>query len=85
MLTSHMPRHFELMRVLFDRVGWDPDSFHALRLLVQYAPIPGTVLLCSELPEKPPPGGGVGVVRARRFDLAPASCPKAHRREAGAT
>jgi hypothetical protein len=53
MITPLMPQHVDLMRMVFERLGWNPDDFHALRFMMQYPPIPSTILLSSELPEEP--------------------------------
>lgn len=53
MITPTMPRHADLLRAVFERAGWDPNEFHALRFVMSYPPIPATLLLISELPERP--------------------------------
>lgn len=53
LVTPAMPRHVPLVRTVFERVGWNPDDFHALRVVMSYPPIPSTMLLISPLPERP--------------------------------
>lgn len=51
LVTPHMPRHVELLQTVFDRVGWNAQEFHALRVQMEFPPIPATLLLRSQLPE----------------------------------
>ncbi len=53
MITPLMPDYTDLMRAVFERVGWPADEFRGLRFTIQYPPIPAIAVFRSELPERP--------------------------------
>jgi hypothetical protein len=48
--TPLAPRYTRLVQYAFDRLKWNADEFQALRVTMQYPPIPTAALLRSELP-----------------------------------
>ncbi|MBT8484815.1 MAG: hypothetical protein HKO59_04260 [Phycisphaerales bacterium] len=48
--TPILPTYGTLARMVFDRMGWDPEEFRALRFSMAYPPIPAVALLRSALP-----------------------------------
>jgi hypothetical protein len=48
--TPLVPRYAQLVRDVFDRVGWSTDDFRAFRFSMSYPPIPTAVLMRSLLP-----------------------------------
>ena len=51
--TSLVPRYAEMVRNVYDRLGWDGREFRAMRLQMTYPPFGSTVLLRFPLPESP--------------------------------
>ncbi len=50
LVTPALPDHHRLASYVFDRAGWSPRDFRALRVDLAYPPIPSVALLRSELP-----------------------------------
>jgi hypothetical protein len=52
-VTPEIPRYPQMVRSVFDRLGWDPTEFHGFRFRVHYPPIPTMAVWRYELPESP--------------------------------
>lgn len=50
--TPLVPRYAELVRTVQASAGWNPKDFRCLRLMMTYPPMPSTVLMRYELPER---------------------------------
>jgi hypothetical protein len=51
--TPDVPRYDEMVRYVFERLGWDPRRFDAFRVRMEYPPVPTTVTMESPLREPP--------------------------------
>ena len=51
--TPLVPRYGEIVAGVYQRMGWDPGSFRALRFEMKCPPLPSTVRLRYELPARP--------------------------------
>lgn len=51
--TPLIPRYDDIIRFVFDRVGWNPSDFVGMRLQLKYPPMPSTVRIRITLPERP--------------------------------
>ncbi|MDZ4829573.1 MAG: hypothetical protein SGJ09_05160 [Phycisphaerae bacterium] len=51
--TPLVPGYEKLVATAFERAGWNPRDFFASRLVLEYPPMPSTVVLRYELPERP--------------------------------
>ena len=47
---AHIPRYVEMTTAALQRLGWEPDEFEVFRIVLQYPPIPATVVMYHELP-----------------------------------
>lgn len=54
--TPHLPRQAALMEAVFAKGGWNPKDFVAVRLVLQYPPMPSTALVRYRLPTRPASG-----------------------------
>jgi transposase-like protein len=52
MATPLMPRYGKLIDSVFERAGWDPLEFRAVRFEMKYPPVNSSVLVRYSLPEK---------------------------------
>lgn len=64
--TPLFPGYDRLIETAFDRAGWDPREFTALRLVLDHPPMPSVAVLRYELPEQPAsaPSGRPAAARA---------------------
>ena len=46
----------DIIALTFERAGWTPQEFHCLRLVVEYPPVPSTVVMRFDLKAKPHDG-----------------------------
>ena len=47
-----LPGYPRMVRAVFDRLGWNAERFHGLRLRIRYPPTPALAVLRYELPEQ---------------------------------
>ena len=47
------PRYAELVQFTLDRAGWDAEEFDVFRVRMAYPPIPATLMITHELPDRP--------------------------------
>lgn len=52
MATPLMPRYVQLIGSVFERAGWDPMEFRAVRFEMKYPPVHASLLVRYSLPEK---------------------------------
>jgi hypothetical protein len=50
--TPHVPRYPQMLKLVYDRLGWDQQDFHGYRLLMPYPPIPTALVLRYGLAER---------------------------------
>ncbi len=50
--TAEVPGYLELLRWVFDRLGWDGDDFQLYRARLAYPPIPTSVMIRHDLPAR---------------------------------
>lgn len=48
--TPEVPRYNEMVRAMFERTGWDADSFRGFRMKIAYPPCPTALVLRYQLP-----------------------------------
>jgi hypothetical protein len=51
--TPHVPRYSEMVRYVFDKLGWDGERFDVYRAVLLFPVIPTSVVMRHELPEAP--------------------------------
>lgn len=51
--TTDVPRYVDVVRGVFERVGWDPSAFTLYRFRMRYPPIASLSALHYELPPRP--------------------------------
>lgn len=57
-----VPRHVELARFALERCGFDGAQFDAYRVQMKYPPIPATMVIKHDLPDRPDAPSGVRVL-----------------------
>lgn len=51
--TPDVPRYPEMVEHVCSRLGWDPERLHVFRCRVEYPPMPSSIVVQFDLPEKP--------------------------------
>ena len=51
--TANAPRYVEMARFTLERCGWDGTQFDVYRVQMKYPPIPATMIIKHDLPERP--------------------------------
>ena len=51
--TPDVANYNQMVRAMFDRVGWSPSDFHGYRVRIAYPACPASVTLSYELPDAP--------------------------------
>lgn len=50
--TTEMPRYSEMLAWALERLGWDPEGFHAYHLRAEYPPMPSRPVFEVPMPER---------------------------------
>ena len=51
--TPDVANYNQMVKAMFDRVGWRPSDFHGYRVKIAYPPCPASISLSYELPNAP--------------------------------
>jgi hypothetical protein len=51
--SPEIPRHNDMLRLVFDRCGWNPEDFEVFRVVMHYPPIPANLRFTRDLPDAP--------------------------------